>query len=435
MSPSRGEGRTYESRVESLDPQHAVEVETLAFIPALPFELQSRIFAFCDSPSLSALSQLSKGFHMRFLPLLWQNINFGTDFGDEAEEASQDFFSLCRDMMKNDPERFATLASHVRILDAGWVDSLEISDLRVWTAGDFDLSQLMCVFDVIAMFSNLESLSIYVKATQHGACPRHETGEALAKGLRSLQCLKIGGHIPCAVLSGLLANGQSLRDLTLINIIPSPSQSRSPDTVAWLSDADCTRLSRLRKLHLCKLAELDGHARYRDRLESGQDSTEEGGDESLADSYYLYIMSWKFPQGGELKLLAEWANLLQSTSDSLQSLRLENRFLCGDSSMDYESDFLKPSKAQLDDYGSISIAVSQRVLLPMLRDHNWPELKELTLAGMGELADNALPLAHLKGRVRVQHLSSRWQYLIEDVVPEQISVPHEFEHDGRHHVL
>ncbi|KAH8172542.1 F-box [Sarocladium implicatum] len=417
--------------------EYDAELETLALVPTLPFDVQYRIFSFCGTPAIHALSQLNKEWYERFLPLLWQNIDFGAEFGDKAEGASARFFTRCCQMMEDDPERFATLASYVRRLDVGSVNGLEINVAKGRLDNAVD-DNLKCTFDVIAMFSNLESLSIYVRVWWDFGSPRLEAGAALARRLRNLKSLKIGGHVPIAVLKGLLANGHSLEDLTLINLISTPGQDDGPDPVTFLSDEDCARLSNLQKLHLCKLADLDGRARYRHEYAySDEDDAEgeENGEESDADSEeseYVSGMRWAFPRRGELKVLAEWAKLLQHTSETIQSLTLENRFLCGHSWMYYDSDFIEPGKTHPDDYGSVSIAASQRILLPVLQGQDWPELKELTLVGMGSSADNVLPLAHLKDRVNVHQLPSRWQLMTGDATPEEVSVPYEFEHDGIH---
>lgn len=331
------------------------------------------------------------------------------------------FFSRCNEMMDRDPEGFAKLASNVQTLDVGRMIGINIDpghDGFSWV-DDYPREKKRCVFDVIAHFKNLESLSIYVKIWWGFGSQRGDAGTALASNLKKLRSLKVGGQMPPLVLEGLAALGPQLKNLTLINLISAPGQDSGPDPVTFLSETASAGFANLETLHLCKLADLHGHDE--DQLQN--DDEDRSDDE---DQEYASGMRWPFPREGEIDVLEEWARLLRHISKTLRSLTLENRYLCSYSWQKYESEFIEPGNGHPDDYGAVSIQQSQRVLFPILFNESWPELKELKLVGMGTADAVGDSVAHLKDRVRIEQLPARFQLMGGDVTPEEISTPYEF---------
>jgi hypothetical protein len=90
------------------------------------------------------------------------------------------------------------LASNVRTLNSGRLLGIYIV-YKEWEPDRdeyayFDATQEIDrnVFDIIAHFVNLETLSVFVKSWW-GDDDLEQSGEALVQGLTKLKCLKIGG--------------------------------------------------------------------------------------------------------------------------------------------------------------------------------------------------------------------------------------------------
>lgn len=423
----------------------AWELEALARVPTLPREIQDRIVQFCDLLSLGALSRLNRQWREDVLPLLWRHLDFVDAFRDDGErtEATRRFFVQCEAVRGSDPQRFAALASHVRTLELGRLIGINIvqdanKDDNFKYFDDHRDADKRCVFDTIAEFKNLESLSVYIKNWWGYGSDRATTGKTLTAELTKLKSVKVGGQMPPLILSGLLAEGHRLTDISLINLISSPGQDNGPDAVTFLSEEECKRFTSLEALHLCKLAGLDGDDDD-DNDNDNQDEQQginEGADDDAADDdsdsdwedekEYASGMRWGFPRQAEVNVLEEWAMLLRHTSKTLRALTLENRYLCGASWQDYDSEFIVPGDGHAAGYGTVSIRESQRLLFPVLFNQEWPGLEELSLVEMGSREEVDGAIAHLKGRVRVEQRPARFQIMMGDVTPEEISTPVEF---------
>lgn len=401
------------------------ELSTLSRLPSLPHEVQDSIISFCDIPSLGVLCKLNRRWRQIATPHLWRNLNFPEAYDDnELIEATRCFFATCYNMIENSPARFETLSSYVQTLDVGRLHGLNIL-LYPYTddCGDFPFfdeyeGRDRCVFDIIARFRNLESLSFYLKNWWGFADDkRNKCDTVLAEGLTKLRSLSFGGQMPDDVLKGLFAHPQNLTDLTLVNLHACPGQDDGPDGIVFLTKEICQNLKSLETLHLCKLGDLDGREDYDQEEDDGSDH--EGPD-------YASGMRWPFPREAELDVLKEWQMLLQHTAGTLRKVTLENRFLCSYGFEKGADDTIDPGNKHPVDFGAFSIRESQRVLFPELEKQAWPRPEELTLVGMGDLDVANVAVAHMKDRVRVEQRLATIETMGGDATPEQISTPVEF---------
>lgn len=209
------------------------------------------------------------------------------------------------------------------------------------------------------------------------------------------------------VLLGLLAKPENIEHLSLINLIECPSQDSGPDGIVFLSGIH-DRFTSLKKLHLCKLADLEG------RLTIPDD-----GDDDYASG-----MRWRFPREAEVSVLEEWAALLLHSSSTITELTLENRYLCGSGYTDWDRK-IDPGTTHPAEYGAYSIRESQRLLFPVL-SREWPKLTTMTLVGMGNIEDVAQAVRHLEPRVQIEQQLASLHRIGGDATPEEISTPDHF---------
>lgn len=354
------------------------------------------------------------------MPLLWGEIDFIREFdSDDPTENSRHFFAVCDALIDEKPERWAIVAGYVRKLNLGRLHGIRIVRDGEWDGCDdyifFDHwapADRRNVFDVIAQFTNLDTLSVYVK-NWWGYSSLEASGKALAQGLTNLRSLKTGGEMSTDVLLGLLAKPENIQQLSLINLIESPGQDNGPDSIVFLSDI-YNRFTSLKSLHLCKLADLDGNLSDNDDESEYSDMGRE----------YDSCMRWKFPRESEVSLLKEWAALLRHCSSTLAVLTLENRYLCGRGYQN-ESIGINPGVTHPAEYGAFSIGQSRKFLFPVLSEE-WPKLKKLTLIGMGEVEDVNQALRHLQPRVQIDQRLAGIEVMGGDATPDQISTPREF---------
>ena len=397
-------------------------IAPLALLPTLASELQNLIFSFCNMSSLAVLCRLNKYWYARTMPLLWGEIDFVRECNsDDPTEYSRHFFAVCDALMDEKPERWAILAASVRKLNLGRLHGINMVRDGEWDGSDdyifFDSwapVDRRNVLDVVAQFTNLDTLSVYVK-NWWGYTQLAASGKALAQSLTNLKSLKTGGQMSTDVLLGLLARPENLQHLSLINLMHTPGQDNGPDSIVFLSDI-YDRFTSLKSLHLCKLADLDGKLSDNDNDE--EDSEDEG------ERKYDSCMRWKFPRESEVSLLKEWAALLRHCSSTLEVLTLENRYLCGRRYND-EGLGINPGVTHPAKYGAFSIGQSRKILFPVLSGE-WPKLRQLTLIGMGEVEDVKQALRHLRPQVEIEQRLAGIEMIGGDVTPEQISTPREF---------
>lgn len=399
----------------------AITTDLTAALTTLPAELKRRILEMCDeTEDLLILCQLNKDWYEWMMPLIWGEIDFVSKFegGDLARRTCR-FFAHCDTLMTEMPKRWPALAARVRKLNLGRLHGVNILHDE-WDGYDYAFFEEGVegnnVFDVIAQFTNLDSLSIYLK-NWWGFSDLSLIGVGLGRGMKNLKTLKVGGQMPPNVLNELLTYPENIEHLSVINLHECPGQGHGPDGITIYYEPN--RFSNLKSVHLCKLADLDGRLTYED---SDQDSDEDSEDDAEEPKYASH-MRWKFPRESEVSQLEEWAALLGSCSNTLEEVTLENQYLCG---RRYDDDRdIDPGVTHPAEYGAFSIRESQRLLFPVLLQE-WPKLKKLVLIGMGKIEDVNQTVHHLEPRVHVEQRLAGRQTIAGDATPEQISTPSYF---------
>lgn len=401
------------------DEYEAFELATLAALPSLPPELQERIFECCCTSSLGVLAQLNKHWNMKTTHLLWKDIDFVVGWSDEdPSERTRQFFVVCHDLIENQPERWITLAQFVRTLNLGRLHGINL--VQEPSDQDYDFfadGAENDVFEIIAGFANLENLSLYIKNWWFDDVDQ-ATLSALAVGLTKLKALKCGGQLPYNLLEALFSHAENMEHLSLFNLHCSPGQDNGPEGFA-LDSKIHARLTHLKTLHLCKLADLDGSMPQRERITYPDD---EDGEE--VEYEFVSGMRWGFPRESEVAVLADWADILRRCSKTLEEVTLENRYLC---SYGFDNSVkINPGVEHPAEYGAFSIQESHKALFPVLSSEDWPKLKKLSVVGMGKEEDAKRAVCHLEGKVEIEFRLAGTEDMGGDVTPEQISTPIEF---------
>jgi hypothetical protein len=241
--------------------------------------------------------------------------------------------------------------------------------------------------------------------------------------MSNLKTLKIGGQMPPDVLAGLLVNPEGIEQLSLINLHATPGQDDGPDAVRLPSYVE-TRFSSLKTLHLVKLADLHGDL-------SGETSSD-GDDESDAGyREYASGMSWAFPRNSEAMVFRQWASLLSHSSKTLANVILENRYLTSHPPPELADKPINPGVTHPVTYGAHSIQKSHEILFPVFDDKDlWPDLKTLTLIGMGPEQYVSETFRHLEPQVQIEQRLATVEKMEGDATPAQITTPVEFLNKG-----
>jgi len=393
-------------------------MDLLTHVLTLPTELQHRVFASCRKPTLATLSRLNKAWHTHTLPFLWSDIDFVHDFeSSDLVHNTQKFFRSCTNMIGESSDHWPMIAPSVHKLNLGRLQGINIITSNNWEEYDFwdewgntDRN----IFDVVACFVNLQSLALYMKNWWGDDEQLSKTADAVAAGSKHLKVLKLGGQMSPIVLRALVAIPENIESLSLYNLIRVPGQDNGPDGITFL-DGLHDKFTSLKSLELCKLADMD----------PGGLSEEEDGadDEEEDDRAFVSGMRWKFPRDAEKLVLKEWARLLKTCSNTLESLTLENRYLCGPTFEEVAS--IDPGVTDPADYGLFSLRETKRILLPVL-GKEWPKLQNLNLIGMGATEEIDEVVKHLLPRVKIVHLAAGVQIMQGDATPEEIGTPVEF---------
>jgi hypothetical protein len=397
-----------------------IVADSSAGLNGLPTELRHRILESCDEfEDLLVICQLNSDWYGWTMPLIWGEIDFmDYPFSNwDLPEMTRRFFVHCEALMKEMPDRWPGLAGRVRKLCLGRLIGVNIVH-EEWDGGndaayymeqdESEKSEKVTVFDIIAQFINLETLSVYIKNWWDDLI-LDSTCKALAEGMKNLKSLEVGGMMSREWLTGLLTNAEKLEHLSCINLHSLPGQDNGPDGVTILSDiSDSNRFRKLKSLYLCKLADLDGSDDWDDDWDPHQ---------------FASKMRWKFPREAEVKQLEEWAALLKSCSNTLEEATLENRYLCGGSYKDDRD--IDPGGTHPADYGAFSIRESQRLLFPAL-SLEWPKLEKLVLIGMGRVDDIHQAVQRLEPRVQVEQRLAGHQVIAGDCTPDEITTPQRF---------
>jgi len=120
-------------------------------------------------------------------------------------------------------------------------------------------------------------------------------------------------------------------------------------------------------------------------------------------------------------VLEEWATLLEHSSNTLEEVTLENRYLCSER-LDRG---LNPGVTDPAEWGAYSIRKSQNYLFPVFAK-GWPKLKKLTLTGMGTPEEVAEAVKHLEPKVEIKQSLAMSEEIQGDATPMQVSTPQEF---------
>jgi len=221
---------------------HAQELSALALIATLPQELQNQIFELSDVDELLVLCQLNKHWYEKTIPWIWADIDLVTDIDPyDSIDQTRRFFALCDKLIDAQPERWAVLAANVRNFNVGRLHGIKIvhenwdgDDYLFFCDGTGDEASRRNVFHVIAQFTNLETLSVYVK-NQWYYQESLDTMKLLSRGLKNLKSLRIGGQMPGYIVRGLLHKPEIIEHLSVINLHSRPGQVDGPDGEMFLS--------------------------------------------------------------------------------------------------------------------------------------------------------------------------------------------------------
>lgn len=430
---------------DEFDEAHAAslkewELGALALFPRMPAEIQNKIVDSCDMPALTVLCKLNKYWYGRAMAILWRDIDFLEMYDSEYNCKLDDvervisasmLFSVCDTLKDENPEHWNMICGTVRRLNLGRLHGLYIlPDGEPWDG--CDESPLFLppegnprnYFDVIANFTHLEHLSVYIKNWWDYQVGLAETGQAISRGIKNLKSLDIGGQVSKNVMHGLLSNSERLENLSLINLICTPGQDSGPDGISVMRDT--YQFPRLKILHLCKLADLNGLS----EVDNGNGDDDDDDNNEFRRPEYASGMRWSFPRETEVEVLHDWATLLQRASSTLTRVTLENRYLRGErynGGIRERDEKINPGETHPAEWCAFSIRESQRILFPLFASNeDWPKLEELTLVGMGETEFVAHTFRHLEPRVRIIQQLASTQDIGGSITPEEISTPKEF---------
>jgi len=110
--------------------------------------------------------------------------------------------------------------------------------------------------------------------------------------------------------------------------------------------------------------------------------------------------------------------LLEHSSDTLEEVTLENRYLCGKRL----GRKVNPGVTDPAEWGAWSIRESQKYLFPVFAKE-WPKLKKLTLTGMGITEEVTEAMKHLAPRVEIEQRLAMTEEIGGFATPQQISTP------------
>ena len=424
---------------------------------ALPAELQTHLLHSLDPPELATVCCLNKSISVQAMPLLWRSIDFKTpNFEIERwhlEEMLQRFFLTCYLLKETKPDRWRELAAYVHCLKLVKVPDMQIGkwveavpnweEEQPWpfpTPPDSDYYKPReTVWDTICCFRSLEILHIYIQQSYMYDIRVKELAEKMQGALPHLKRLKIGGDVTKEMILALLSTAhQKIEELGCIALLDGTvGQDYHSRGLLYLDEISSLKpFPNLRSLHLCKLAEL---------AQSRPDDEDE--EYTIQDSG----VPWQWREDDDLNSLADWAGFIRRTSDTLESLTLEDCYLVGrrfrrdqiinpggcyamfpggrivdptalqggevhdDSEDEAHSD---PEDIKVQDPDPPSAGASSRLrfrrtLLPILAEQAWPKLKKLILIGLA-LPEDRIEATQVDGPnednnslVQMRHFLSR----------------------------
>lgn len=378
----------------------------------LPQELQARILHFCNLFDLFSLCLCNKELYRKPQPLLWEHIDFAAlDIGGGDEEAGQQrrFFAKCASIRRDQPERWKILSALPKLLRFPRLPGPRVSpqpkeglpygtDYETWVS--FDQDSDIGIYDIIADFVNLETLTLFVKEVCEGEASR----ELVVRNLSKLEKLEIGGQVSVEMLHALLSRPEQIKTLSLINLVETAGPNWAPDGVLFL-DPIQDKFRSLTHLHLSKLAPLHD------------------------DFQEVVQLPWEFDFDQDTQVLCEWAGLLRNVSATLEELTLENcyhvfkwprghgqvnpRRVLDPECEDGEDD------PKASSYGVTASDRCRDILAPVLDGSEWPLLRRLVLKGMYTLSisEAAIPAD------KITYLPGSVAYFSQEATPLNLSPP------------
>lgn len=379
----------------------------MADFNSLPEEMKVQILESCDNDTLATLCRTNREMHEKALPMLWTDLDFEEDSNQELG-VQRRFLMHCDRFARVNPGRWSHLGHLVRTLNLFRLPGINITndledrygnnniDFVIWPTKEGDSN----VYDVAALFPNLENLSLFVK-DWWGFTSLAGSAAELEARLTNLRRVTTGGQVPPEILLALLSKAEQIEHLSLINLVYSPGQDHGPDPVLFL-DSLQHRFSSLTYLHLSKLAMLD------------EDPTIAG-------------LRWGLDIEQERGLLLEWAGLLENVHETLVTLILENRYhTVGCRTYPHEELWeAEDEDAVLRKYGKGASDRYKKILFPAFEDYEWPSLREVTAMGIHLLEGQHSPFERMGPRVSVEILPGSLVNVTDEVTPMNISPPNE----------
>lgn len=333
-------------------------------IPDLPSELQLRVLAHCDTPTLSTLCRVNRHFLTQARPLLWRDLKF------DSLQALGVFFVHCSGMMTSSPQRWESLSRLVRTF---WINDIpsfcvpETEDKRHetdradWVFIGNGSPHAKSFYEVLACFENLEELRLYVTESVDFCLEEPEkVAQPIQGRLRKLRKLELGGNIPREVALAILSQPENIEELSCVNLQDgSAGQEYHSLGVVFLADVQ-ERLINLKSLRLSKLADLGNPDR------TG--------------------LLWDWDIDNDKDVLRDWAGCLQHVSKTLVELTFEDCFV-GDNTheqimVNVDGEISDGEDSPWPDRGASSSRRFREIILPVLAGSAWSSLERLAFAGI-----------------------------------------------------
>ena len=434
----------------------------------LPAEVQGMILEAMPASTLSRMCRVNKSVSAETTPMFWRAIDFPAMkpeiIGDDLEHAMRRFFQICYALKQGRPLRWKVLSAYVRTLRLARVAGIWIPNVAHhrgevdWILAISSSPGGATVYDVISSFRNIEELHFYLKGTLDYDERVDELAKQMSGALPRLCKLHIGGDLNKEVVLALLSSPESVEEFSCTALSDGTvGQDANSGGLLFLSSIQ-HRFSKLKKLHLCKLAELvEVHEEDSDNEEPLPANLDPG-------------FPWPWDRANDREVLSEWASFIKHVSDSLESLTIEDRYPVAEHLLEHKGGerwrFINPAgrwHSEVDghiestankeeegeevsdeeetdrvqrvehpeEWGAASRTRFREILLPVLADLAWPNLKTLTLIGMslpGEglsgTEDVVLSsLEHLRPRVTIETRPGGVIKFEYDVTPLTFSPP------------
>lgn len=369
---------------------------------SLPEEMQVAVLEHCSDRTLARLCRTSRSMYDKALPVLWRDIDLQDN--DRSLVRRLHFLRSCHNRARENPADCTRLTSLVRSITVGgvpgiWLPADETEYWDITVRSPERPGPPHDIYDILALFSNLQKLSLYV---QEGWFSGPLNADSFEKSLSNLDDLTIGGQVEAELLRALLASPEMIKRLSLVNLMEECGQSAGPKAVLFLAPI-AHRFTQLTYLHLSKIGAL----------------------RDLPDQTY----GWEWDEDHERSLLNEWAAVLETAHGTLQVLTVRNCYFdqyCGGQSPELEP--TKDIEKHLWDYGVGSSDRCREILFPAIARHEWPALRQVTLGGIRvEDCDDSVPNPFdiMTEQIKLEVLPGEFLRSEKDATPHIIYPPRE----------